>query len=397
MFVPRPGTNQQGFHLIGGLLLILVLCAVGFVGFWVFKQTNNSGDTNGKNFGPNYNALATCGDKPVLNTLPADLSKLDKIGVLGGINVPDHTLPTDHIYMMYPYGETSLKETYAPADVVVTSIGFGGEYENGSLKNADYTIDMYPCRELGLRFGHMDVLGDKLKAAVGQDFENGVGCTMNNQEYKEIKNCLKNVDLKISAGELLATTNGWDLWATYEGLMSRGVISPEYYHNVDAVCPLDYFTPELKTQLYTKVKRTAEPKCGEAYQDKSSTIQGGWFAHKDPQKAKTDWSSHFSLAHDPEDPNVGMVAVAGTIAEPFMYRFTPAHSGTINREPSETTTGTIYCYEHTGDRRFPNGVIAGPGKVLLKLTNDHQMQIEHKASGTCTANKSFSTPTTYYR
>lgn len=396
MFNSQHRKRQQGFHLIEVLVVLAVLGLIAFIGYRVYQATNNNTPPSSDNRGPNYKALSACGDQPVLTTLPTNLSELDFIAPLGGVDPPDHTLPTDHMYMMYPYGSTGQRKIYAPASVVATSISYGGEFESGEFQRADYAISVYPCLGLKLIFGHMDVPGDKLSAAIGSDFDNNVGCNTSQQEYKEIKNCEKAIDVKISAGELLATSDGWDLWATQEGSRSVQVISPDYYHNVDAVCPLDYFTDDLKKQLYAKVKRDGQPKCGQAYQDKADTLQGGWFAHQDPMKAKTDWSSHFSLTHNSLENGIGQVAVSGKIADQFMYRFTPRHDGTINREPGETTAGAVYCYQHEGDKRFPNGRMAGDGKILLKLLDNHRMQIEHQA-GACTANESFLKPTSYYR
>jgi hypothetical protein len=393
----RLSKNQQGFHITGAVVAILVLCLVGFTGFFVYKQTNGPSQANGGNsHGPKYKALAACGSKP-LTTLPADLSQLEHIAPLGGVNTPDHTLPTDHMYMMYPYGDTSQKEVYAPADVIVTAVSFGTETGPNLIKpTSDYTISFYPCRELKLIYGHIDTLDGRLKAAIGSAFDKGIGCTSSTQGTSKITHCAKDVDITIPAGELLGSTDGWDLWATYDGRVDPHVTSPAYYHNVDAVCPLDYFTDSLQAQLYSLVKRPAKPVCGEAYQDKANSLQGGWFAHKDPTKAKTDWSSHFSLTHHSQEPDVGMVAVAGTIADHFMYRFTPRSSGTINREPAQTTKGTLYCYQHEGPQRMPNGTIAGTGKVLIKLLSNHQAQIEH-VDGSCTGSEAFTKPTTYYR
>lgn len=385
--------DQKGFHVVVVLMVLLALSAVAFAGFKVFSTQKNAPNPDSR--GPNYHALRPCGKTP-LTTMPMDTSRLEQIAPLGSIDPPDHTLPTDHMYMMYPYGESDQKDIYAPANIVVTSVGYGSTYANGTLENADYAITVYPCRELKIIFGHIDTLGEKLAAKIDPGAA-GANCHTNAQGNKEIKNCSWNVDITLSAGELVGTSNGWDLWATYEGYVSPNVTSPKYYHNVDAVCPLDYFTADLQAQMYTLVRRDKEPKCGEAYQDKPNTLQGGWFGHEDPNKAKTDWSSHFSLAHHSQETGIGILAVAGTIAPTdFMYRFTPRHSGTINREPSETTANTLYCYQHEGNPRMPNGVIAGTGKVLLKLTDNHKMQIEHK-EGACSDNEAFSNPRNYYR
>jgi len=386
--------NRKGLHVIEALTVILVLGIAGFAGFMLFH--NKQGAPNTDRRGMNYQALAACGQQP-LSTLPTDLSKLEGIAPLGNVDPPDHTLPTDHMYMMYPYGDTTQKELYAPADVVVTSISYGDVFENGVRKHGDYAVSFYPCSELKLIYGHVDTLSDKITAVIGKPENAGANqCQSSKQGNEEIRNCNWDVDIKVTANELVGTSEGWDLWATYEGHKADNVMSPEYYHNTDAVCPLDYFTPELQAQLYAKAMRTAAPRCGEAYVDKAGTLQGGWFAHKDPKQAKTDWSSHFSLTRNSVESGVGQVAVAGTIADQFMYRFTPKHSGTVNRDPSETTAGTLYCYQHEGNPRFPNGRMAGPGKILLKLTDNHTMQIEHRG-GSCSGNESFSRPTTYYR
>lgn len=382
--------NQKGFHVIELIVVILVVGLVAFIGLKVFTKQN---EPNPDARGQNYQALQACDDSPALTTLPMDPAQLEAIAPLGNIDPPDHTLPTDHMYMMYPYGTTDQRTLYAPANIVVTAVSYGSVYENGTLKSADYAVVMYPCSELKLIFGHVDTLHDTLAAAIGPVDLSASNCTSSTQGAEEITNCNWNVDVPLSAGQLIGTADGWDLWATYEGFVSPNVVSPAYYHNVDAVCPLDYFANPLKIQLYALVKRDGEPKCGQAYQDKPDTLQGGWFAHQHPTQAKTDWSSHFSLAHHSQESNVGILALA---SEDFMYRFSPRHSGTLNREPSETTPGVLYCYQHEGDQRMPNGTIAGTGKVLLKLLDGHTMQLEHQ-SGTCTSNESFSAPHTYYR
>jgi hypothetical protein len=391
----RLGRDQQGFHLFIVMLAIAVLGAMVLAGIKVFTSQNNTPNPDQR--GPSYQALQNCGDSPALNTMPMDPSKMEGIAPLGGVDPPAHTLPTDHMYMMYPYGETTQKDIYAPADAVITTVSYGDVFENGVNKHGDYRVDFYACSELKIIFGHIDTLSEKIMSVIGTP-ENASAeqCSSSTQGSEQIRNCNWDVDITLTAGELLGTSNGWDLWATYEGHEADKVTSPEYYHNTDAVCPLDYFTPALKTQLYAMVKRdTSGPKCGEAYQDKAGTLQGGWFAHKDPDQAKTDWSSHFSLVHHSQT-GIGSMAIAGKIADQFMYTFTPAHDGTINREPSETTTGTVYCYQHEGNQRMPNGRIAGTGKLLLELADNHTMQIEH-TSGSCQTNESLSSPTTYYR
>lgn len=386
--------NQQGFHIIVLLVVVVVLGVIGFAGYMVLKKNDSSGGSD-RPKGEQYSMLAACGKQP-LTRAPADLTKLEQIAPLGGLNPPDHTLPTDHMYMMYEYGDSTLKEVYAPAKIVVTGISFGTEHEGERLLTSDYSISFYPCQELKVIYGHIDTISEKLLAAVKEDFDAGTGCSSSTQGPHKIKHCNKEVDITIPAGEVLGATNGWDLWATYDGFISPAVTTTGYYHNVDAVCPLDYFTDEIQSQLYVLVKRTAQPRCGEAYQDKANTLQGGWFAHQDPEKGRSDWTSQMALVHHSVD-NVGMLAIAGTILpEDYMVRFTPKQNGTVNREPSQTRAGVVYCYQHEGEQRMPNGYMAGTGKILLKLQDNHTMQIERQ-DGACGAGESLRSPTTYYR
>lgn len=386
--------NQKGFYLLAIPLILVVLGVVGFVAYYIIGSNQNE-PTSADRRGPNYHALAPCGDSP-LRHLPADLSQLEQISSLGNVDPPDHTLPTDHLYMMYPYGTDEQRSLFAPADIVVTGVGYSREIFQGQDRGGDYKLTFYPCSQLQLQYGHVDSLHEAIQSAIGTPEAPGSGrCETNSQADSTITNCLWDTDITLRIGDIVGTSNGWDVWATYEGHKGN-VVSASYYHNIDAVCPWDYFTPALRTQLYAKVRRTTEPRCGEAYQDKDGTLQGGWFGHKDPQQAKADWSSHFSLTHDAADTSIGQLAVGGMISKQFMYRFTPKHSDNINTEPGKTQAGVLYCYQHEGDARFPNGRIAGEGKVLLKLINNHTMQIEHQI-GNCTPNESFSRPASYYR
>lgn len=397
--------NQKGFHVLPILLIILV---VGIAGFAVWRIGDKKSETPMSNVpserdsGPNYKALPACGDGPVLTHSPIDLSVIDTISPLGRINPPEHTVPTDHNYFMYKYERPDERyNIVAPANIVVTALGFSGEVDNGATKNADYSIIFSPCKGLSFRFSHVNALEGKLKGEIGLKGE-GADCHTNRPTtQRSIMTCGKDVDVSIPAGEVIGLVGdkyvaAWDFWAHKADYINPGIIGVNYRYDADAVCGLDYFVDDIKAQMYAKVKRIGEPKCGEIGQDKADTLQGSWFAHKDPEKARTDWNSHLTLGHTSDDAGKGILAVAGKITDPSTYTFNPTHEGAINREPGETIAGTIYCYQHDGDRRFSNGTYAGTGKVLLKLTDNHTMQAEYK-DGVCGANETLTSPTTYYR
>jgi hypothetical protein len=401
--------NQDGSHVILVTLAILLVGIVGFAGYRVINKATNanhpksSGIPNPNNQGPNYKALPDCGEGPVLTHAPMDLSKLDSVSPLGSINAPEHTIPTDHNYFMYKY-ERNLNERYklvAPANVVVSSLGYIGGIENGKPVNTDYGIDFSPCKGLSFRISHVSALEGVLKDEIGPNGEKADCRTSQPTTQRKIITCGKNVDIKISVGELMGKVGSnhsaaWDFWAWKADYKNPGVTSPDYRYDADSVCGLDYFAEPIKSQIYALVRRVGSPKCGEIGQDKANTLQGSWFAQKDPEKARTDWNSHLTLGHTSENANKGVLAIAGKITDPAMYTFSPKHNGTINLEPSETKAGTVYCYQHDGNRRFSNGSMAGAGKTLLKLTDNRRMQAEHK-SGTCTGSETLTNPTSYYR
>jgi len=399
-------TNQKG-HVLPVLLVIFIVAIVG-VGLYVINKNTNKGTSNNSHEpapsdqGPNYKALAACGTGPMLTVAPMDLSKLDSISPLGGITPPEHTQPTDHMYFMFKYDHGDERyDVVAPGDIVVTSLGYGGEIENGQYKNTDFSIDFSPCKGLSFRLSHINTLQGVLKSEIGLDGK-GADCNESTPVEGKIKlSCGKNVDITIKAGEVIGRVGdpyvaAMDVWAHKTGYVNPNMTTPAYSYSADSVCPADYYTPEIQAQIYALVKRTAEPRCGEIGQDKKDTLQGGWYSIKDPEKARSDWNSHLTLAHDNGNPNIGVLAVAGKIADPFTYNFTPKHTGTINREPGETTAGTVYCYQHEGSKRFSNGTMAGDGKTLFKLIDNHTAQVEYK-TGSCTTDEALSNPTTYYR
>lgn len=399
-------TNEKGFHLLPILLLIAVVAIIGVVVWRISNSPQQPGKANipGSEAGPAYKALPECGNEPILTTLPIDLNALDYIAPLGAINPPEHTLPTDHMYFMYKYErpDTERYNLVAPAKSVVTSLSYSGEIENGQYKNTDFSIALSPCRGMSFRLSHVNTLEGALQGEIGMDGK-GAECNRSTPvEGKEKLHCMKQVDIKVEAGEVIGKVGAkyvaaWDFWAFKEGYVNPAMITPAYHQDANSVCPIDYFTPELKDQLYALVKRAGEPRCGEIGQDKKDALQGSWFAHKKHREAQTDWNSHFTLAHHSLDSAVGVLAVAGKISQqPLSYNFTPRHEGVVNREPAETVAGTLYCYQHDNNTYFTNGTAPGTGKVLLRLVDNHTMQAEHK-TGNCGADERFSNPTTYYR
>ena len=164
-----------------------------------------------------------------------------------------------------------------------------------------------------------------------------------------------------------------------------------------AVCGLDYFSSDVKAQLYSLVKRTTEPRCGQVGQDKADAAQGGWFATKDTRQAMSDWSTQLSLIHNNIDPGFGVLAVAGKVSSPMMFVFKTTSSGHINREPSEVKAdGSVYCYQNEPQPQNSYVQGNGSGKILIELDNNKLLKVEY-LSGKCSNSETLASSTSYYR
>ncbi len=402
--------NQNGFHHLG-ILVIVVLFIIGFVGFAVYKKgpgTNTNSSTSGANSstttgsGPNYSALPKCSNQPPFNTLPTTLADYEQITPLGNVNVPDHTQPTDHLY--FEFKRTNNMPTnpslFAPGKIVVTTIENSGEKINGTQLTDDYALFFTPCKGMSFTFGHVQSLAGKLADSIANgkwDSE----CQIGHQAAGiETHYCTKKTDILLSAGDLIGKVGGkaqigaFDLNAYKTGYVDKGYIDTRFVPSPNAVCALDYFDSTTKAQLYAIIKRTVEPRCGSVGQDKANTLQGGWYNSNNPQEAMQNWNGHLSIVHDNYDPSIGLIGVGGTISDPSKLSFAPRHTGSINREPGETSAGIVYCYQD--EKLLTNNSNTATGKYLFKLTDNTSMQAEHK-DGTCNTTEELSNPTSFYR
>ena len=402
--------NQKGFHLLYVIFIAAILAIIAFAGLNVAKGSKNSDNKNKSQTssasqsaggsGPNYKALAACGsNKDILNTVPVGTSNIYQILPLGNQGVPDHTLPTDHIY--FGFRDSSVPvPLYSPGKIVVTNITFSGETIVGhNNRPNDYEITFSACKGVNFDFAHIESLSSALQAVAPG--ANDSSCTQHNQAVGVTTfYCNKALDLVMQPGDSIGSTAGnanigaFDFGAHDTSYKDPGYIDDKWNIDRTAVCALDYFSADAKSQLYALIKRAQEPRCGQIGQDKPGTLQGGWFATNDYSQGYSQWNKQLSLVHNNIDPSVGEMAIGGTITDPSVYAFNPKHSGTLNREPSETKADTIYCYQSEATDAMD--VSASPGKILMELINNYQMKAEHQ-SGSCGASESFSSPTTYYR
>lgn len=397
--------NKRGFaHLLLVLLLVVVVGIIGFVGWYLAMRERNRYSVPGGS-GPNYSGLAACSSTPPFSTLPTTLADYDQIIPLGNVNVPDHTQPTDHLYSAFKHlggtnGTVTNPELLSPGKVVVTNITNSGEKKDGVQISNDYAITFTPCKGMSFLFGHVQTLSGKVADAVKGGSWDGPCDRRTPAAGEETFYCSKNTDLLLEPGELIGKVGGkptigaFDFGARKEGYKDPGFVDSNFSPTVNAVCPLDYFDSATQTKLYTLVKRTTEPRCGTIGQDKANTAQGGWYGTNDKQRALQDWNGQLALVHNNIDPSIGLLGVGGKISQPAKVAFKPRHSGTTNREPSETTAGTVYCYQDEG--LLENNSNPASGTYLIELVDNNTLKVAYQASS-CGTSANLSNPTLFYR
>ena len=386
------------------ILLILALVAVvaGGAVFFRNQKVSNHIPSMGNVNGPN------CPAGSLFSVSPVKSADLLYVVPLGHLNPPDHTIPTDHIYLILKDTNQiipdSAKEVFAPGDITITSIQKTHVIRGGKLQSDDYSIDFSPCKNVRGKFGHVTKLSPDLTKLMET---NDLSCdTRKSGPSDEATYCRKDLNFQVKAGELIGEAGGGSATGLDFQLIDRrseklNYANPKRYRE-DAfhfVCPLDFFDQTSKDSLYQKlgnnsVKRTIEPRCGEVNQDIVGTVQGNWTSADGLIDAPENWSKTLALVHDNTDPSIGVLSIGGVISTPQRILFSPKTDGQINRDFSQVKVDEkIYCYEGRTAGQQQGGQ---SGRGLIQLDNETTMKVENQ-SGSCDGNVSFSSPTMYQR
>lgn len=298
-----------------------------------------------------------------------EMEKIDYIIPLGNLNPPGHTLPTRHMYFW-------LKEQadlIAPARIHVSNIHY-------FMENGDYEIGFQVSDDVSGYFIHIETICPRLEAVV----------TYNDCEGDL---CFTDVDLWFEEGEFIGQA-GINKMSFDLGIIDNNVqnefAKPERYRDelINAACGLDYFSEEIRSQYYGKLRREGEPLCGTITQDVAGTLQGNWFSSQDAEAySHGSYEGELGFVHHAENFSLGIITIENVFTDPGAWGFTPTHSGFINREPSEVTAdGNIYCY-HRGQ---------GQERIVVQMLNEERIIIEYQEN-TCDELLYFMSPYTYYR
>lgn len=340
--------------------------------------------------------IESCKDKKEFFTMsPINLQDLESIIPLGSLNPPDHTLPTDHIYMnvkdsLEIPGAPMKAKVFSPGEIHITKIT-SSEYLSANPPFTDYNLEFYPCKEVFGKFGHVTPLSEKLQSY----FKNVSGkCESYTMGEKNITRCDAQVNIDMHEGEEIGTTGGFagaarglDFWLADYRKERLLFVNPSRWLDISFYisCPLDYFTSDVQNTFYPHFanKNTVSEKekiCGTIEQDVEGSAQGSWFVKNTKENSPKDL--HFALAPYNIDATKQVFSIGASMPglESNKYLFEPERAGYVNRNFNEVLLGNIYCYDSL-KKKFDTQ--ASPFRILMQLTNNNTLRIEKQDESKC--------------
>lgn len=312
-----------------------------------------------------------------------DLSKVDKITPLGNLNPPEHTLPTNHVYIHLSSVNSELR---SPGTVQVVGISYTENTETGKT---DYSINFKLCEDVEGYFYHVKEISSELAGFLDD-------CDEHVYANGKYRHCRSNINQYfINSGDLIGRVGNEDQgnfdFGTYDFRVGNEAANPDRYYTgkLSIVCPFDFYEDSLKEEYYSKIDRTIEPVCGVVMQDIPGTLHGNWF-----YGSGDEWTDELAFVYDNHDPSKSVISIGGVFTDSGELIFTPEDSGTKNRAFEQVSDNEIYCYENDDINRM--GEDTPVGKILIQLVNSNKLNIEHQ-SGSCSNNLVFNNPTVYNR
>ena len=399
-------------------LALLGSCLVDFV-----PQINQVAPATTIAHGPSTTTTAAptpCVDRP-LTALPVSVENLAATTPLGHINVPEHTIPTDHVYLLLPGYLDRVAPSVAlssPGDLTLYRVTRTRYYVVGDTERyADWGLVFEVCEGRDLRFGHVTTVVDQIVEATDQATRrcNTYGYHAGQFEYCsfELYDAWEGLDARVvfSTGDPVGSLGGThtpnlqlDLWAYDYNLpplpfINMGRQPSDAQH---AGCAFDWFAEDVRLLLYSLrqevklgVSQPADAAigCGTIAQDIPGTAKGIWYTVQEVEGA---WMDNLALVDDNTRSDHQLIAVASTLTDASDWIFEKKNDGRINLDFAKVEAGTgIYCYHEFA----PDSQISTPGetsRLLIDVSVSEILTIELQ-SGSCGSNHSFNSPTEYQR
>lgn len=358
----RPGIGRATSAGLPSVLLLLGACG---------------GDSTDSITGPQ---AESCGPPPYFTVLPVPAERIRSVPVVGGVDAPGHTLPTDHGAFFIDGSEIPLR---APAGLTVTALS-RGRYSGEGIPpgTEDYAIYFQACKELTGWFGHVVALGAALSPSTIQ-FGN---CRTYSTPFVTVESCeARDVNIEVRAGDVLALATGAADFGVADERVTNFYVSPQRFNGPShAVCMWEQFDPANQAVLFSKlrdlrrpeIEPTGEPRCGTMEVDVPATAKGVWADPGITGPVTADERGYMALVDYPYRPQMELALSLGPEALGARLAVVERRTtGRVNRAFEDVgPDGLIYCYG-------PAVEGFAPSSWFLQLTSATAMRIEHVDHG----------------
>lgn len=368
-------------------VLLVALVPVIAIALFLFSQSNSVLVSKGDFPMERLAGLPSCSGSELFSVSPIAPSDYTRIVPLGNMNPPNsHVFPADHMYMIIRTTGGSKESAafevpvYSPGNVRLARIDKIDVYK--PVPYSDYSLYLAPCSEFVLEYHHVTTVSKE----ISEKLANPEWCIQSgDQRY-----CIYYMDLSLSAGQLIGTAGGdrkmgqeMDLDANDYRTSVKYANSERYSENqLHKVCPLEYFSETVKNELYGRIDRSVEPKCGEFEQDMQGTLQGNWM--RKGRNNNNDEKNELSLVKDNSNPGMPSISFGSEALSPIegdLITYSKQDSGYTNPDFANVTNdGRIYCFEQLKSR-YTNGPVSF--SFLAQVTGETSMKIGIVNSGSC--------------
>jgi len=326
-------------------------------------------------------AAEGCGAGPYFTALPAALADIDGISVLGGIDAPGHTLPTDHAGIFL---RTEGATVFAPGAMQVTTLRRTTYLVSPSRQgHTDFSAFFQLCSAVSGWFGHLSTIAPVIPTPSG----GWKHCQTYSTSTETVESCEAILDrVTVTAGTPLGTSG----FSIALGLMSVdfGLLDSRVNNNYVArwrfpegtlrsICAWDQFDATNKAALYTKLGDRSrpstvpagEPRCGTMVVDVAETAKGVWALPSETQPLAGNETGYITLANYPYRPQDELaLSVAPTTLGAMVAVVSRATTGRVNRAFEQVTNdGLVYCYGPDVRRQGLNWLLTLTSPTALKI------------------------------
>jgi hypothetical protein len=232
-----------------------------------------------------------------------DLDKVQQILPIGKIGLPQHPIPTDHIYFIsqdqsaIPGRLPGPNIFRAPADGVIVRIQKFRWTNQVQEEYDDYHLYILHSNDFMTFIGHVFDPDPDLLHKAG-DLKDG-------ENY---------VFIRVKAGEVLGRGTTPD-FGVFDRTKPNAFIKPSRYEPIMlyAQPPFGYLKEDISSRMLSLIWRTGEPKSGSFVYDQAGKLIGNWFAVPDARLNEMSWDDMLAFAPHYLDPRRIEVGFSGRL------------------------------------------------------------------------------------